>query len=306
MKRVIFPLLLLAVLLAVLLAGCKPVQSVTFLVASDMGRRGESEQQNIANLMTRHAEMTKVDFIAVAGDPIHDDGVASVEDEEWQLKFENVYAAESLQKIPWYVVSGNHEYMGNVQAILDYSNVSERWNAPARYFSVEYSVGRKQSAQLVFIDTSPLIDGYREGNYFDAGEQSIERQLYWLDSTLVASKSRWKIVIGHHPIYADTDKIESERLDMQQRVGKIIENRKADFYISGHIHNFQHIKPEGKKVNYIVNSSASSSRRVNPTEGTLFCNADPGYSAFTVSPKNVRFSFVNHTGTTVYEHVVEK
>ena len=290
--------------------GCTPVKDVNFIVSSDMGRRGESEQQNIANLMGLHAELTDIDFVAVAGDPIHDEGVTSVDDEEWQLKFENVYTAESLQKIPWYVISGNHEYHGNVQAVLDYSNISGRWNAPARYFSMEYPVGRKQKALFVFIDTAPMIDKYREGDeadeYSDAGKQSIEKQLYWLDSTLVASKGHWKIVIGHHPIYADTEKAESERTDMQERVGKILENRKADFYISGHIHNFQYIKPEGKTVNYIVNSSASRSREANPIEGTVFCNGDPGYSVFSVSADSVRFSFVNHTGKMIYKQAVGK
>ena len=295
-----------------LLVGCTPAppaKNITFIVASDMGRRGESEQQTIAALMTRQVELSDVDFVAVAGDPIHDDGVTSITDEEWQLKFENVYFTEPLQKTPFYVVSGNHEYRGNVQAILDYSGVSERWNAPARYYSMEHPLGKGQKALLVFIDTAPLIDRYRTGyddedneyeEYSDAGEQNMERQLFWLDPTLVASNSRWKIVIGHHPIYADTGKNKSERTDMQERVGKILENRKADFYISGHIHNFQYIKPEGKTVHYIVNSSASRSREVNPIERTVFCNSDPGYSVFTVSTDSVRFCFVNYTGETIY------
>ena len=129
MKRIV----LLILLLSIWSAGCKQSSSetLTFIVASDMGRRGVSEQKNIAEIMGRFAEQNRIDFVAVAGDPIHDQGVQSVTDEEWQLKFENVYNAESLQKLPFHVVSGNHEYRGNVQAILDYSDVSGRWNAPA-------------------------------------------------------------------------------------------------------------------------------------------------------------------------------
>jgi Icc-related predicted phosphoesterase len=307
MKRIFFSILFIAVLFGGCRDATRRVSTVDFIVASDMGRRGESEQQKIAALMSLHAEIIKIDFLAVAGDPIHDDGVQSTDDEEWKLKIEDVYTSSSLHAIPWYVVSGNHEYNGSVQAILDYTNVSERWNAPARYFSMERNVGRKQKALLVFIDTAPLIDKYRENSkYSDAGEQNIERQLFWLDSTLVASTGRWKIVIGHHPIYADTDKEASERTDMQERVGAILENRKVDFYISGHIHNFQYIRPEGKSVNYIVNSSASQSRNVQPIEGTIFCNGDPGYSVFTVLRDSVRFCFVNHTGETVYQGVVGK
>jgi len=307
MKRIALSFLLLSVLVG----GCRQSptkgqnENFTFIVASDMGRRGESEQQNIAGIMGRFAAENSVDFVAVAGDPIHDDGVTSITDEEWKLKFEDVYTAESLQKIPFYVVSGNHEYYGSVQAILDYSDVSERWKAPARYFTVQQPIGKSgQKALLVFIDTAPLIDRYRMGNYSDAGKQSMDRQLSWLDSVLVVSNDRWKFVIGHHPVYAETDKEESERTDMQERVGRILENRGVDFYICGHIHNFQHIKPGGSKVNYVVNSSASQSRPVKPIEGTIFCNPDPGCSVFTVSTDSVRFSFVNHTGMPVYEKAI--
>ena len=284
-----------------------PDRNLNFIVASDMGRRGESEQKNIAENMGRFAEQNRIDFVAVAGDPIHDNGVQSVTDEEWKLKFENVYTSESLQKLPFYVVSGNHEYRGNVQAVLDYSNVSERWNAPARYFSIERPVGKKgHKALIVFIDTTPLIDNYRKGGYSDAAEQSMERQLSWIDSVLVVSNNHWKIVIGHHPVYADTNKDESEMTDMQKRVGKILENRSVDFYICGHIHSFQHIKPDNHNVNYVVNSSASNSRPVNPIEGTIFCSPDPGYSVFTVSATQIRFLFINHTGEKIYEQTIVK
>ena len=285
-----------------------PENALNFLVANDMGRRGVSEQKNIATLMGKEAEFNMINFIAVAGDPIHDDGVKSTEDSEWKDKFENIYTATSLINTPWYVVSGNHEYHGSVQAILDYSKLSDRWKAPARYYSIEKSIVENGNKCLfVFIDTAPLIDKYRSGSeYSDAGKQNIEKQLKWIDSTLVSSKDRWKIVIGHHPVYADTDKAETERTDMQKRLGTILENRKADVYICGHIHNFQHLKPEGKTVNYIVNSSASQSRKVNKTDGTLFCNPNPGFTVCSVTQESFTFSFIDHKGETIYKYILKK
>jgi len=285
-----------------------PSNALNFMVANDMGRRGVSEQKNIATLMGKEAEFNMINFIAVAGDPIHDDGVKSTEDSEWKDKFENIYTATSLINTPWYVVSGNHEYHGSVQAILDYSKLSDRWKAPARYYSIEKSIVENGNKCLfVFIDTAPLIDKYRSGSeYSDAGKQNIEKQLKWIDSTLVSSKDRWKIVIGHHPVYADTDKAETERTDMQKRLGTILENRKADVYICGHIHNFQHLKPEGKTVNYIVNSSASQSRKVNKTDGTLFCNPNPGFTVCSVTQESFTFSFIDHKGETIYKYILKK
>lgn len=285
-----------------------PANALNFVVSNDMGRRGVSEQKNIATLMGKVAEYSQIKIIAVAGDPIHDNGVKSTDDSEWKDKYENIYTASSLMKIPWYVVSGNHEYHGNVQAILDYSKLSNRWKAPARYYSIEKTIGAGRNKCLfVFIDTTPLIDKYRtDANYSDAGKQDMQKQLSWIDSTLITSKDRWKIVIGHHPVYADTEKAETERTDMQKRVGTILENRKADVYICGHIHNFQHIKPEGKTVNYIVNSSASASRKVNVTEGTLFCNPNPGFTVCSVTQANFTFFFIDHKGETVYKYMIKK
>jgi DNA repair exonuclease SbcCD nuclease subunit len=313
MNRTVF----LVLLFAILFGGCKPTQStnqnesITFIVASDMGRRGESEQQQIAGLMGRAVEEHNVDFMAIAGDPIHDEGVKSIDDEEWNLKIEYVYTAPSLHAIPWYVISGNHEYNGSVPAVLAYSDVSKRWNAPARYFTFTRRIGNSaENCLFLFIDTAPLIDRYREDpERSDAGQQDIEAQLRFIESTLSLSDAKWKIVIGHHPVYAKTTKDLYERTDLQERVGKILESQGADFYICGHIHNFQHIKPTGKHVHYIVNSSASYSREVFETdevEGMLFGNPDPGYTLFTVLANSVKFSFINHTGQTVYEQTVEK
>jgi DNA repair exonuclease SbcCD nuclease subunit len=286
-----------------------PKRALNFMVANDMGRKGVSEQKNIATLMGKESDFNTIKFVAVAGDPIHDNGVKSISDTEWEAKYESIYTASTLMDIPWYVVSGNHEYHGSVQAILDYSNVSNRWKAPSRYYTVEKIIDKKgNKCLLVFIDTAPLIDKYRadSSDYSDAGKQDLEKELKWIDSTLAVSDDRWKIVIGHHPVYADTDKSESERTDMQKRVGTILENRKADLYFCGHIHNFQHIKPEGKTVNYIVNSSASSSRKVNTINGTLFCNPDPGFTLCSVTREKFTFFFINNKGETVYNYTIKK
>ena len=96
---------------------------------------------------------------------------------------------------------------------------------------------------------------------------------------------------------------------MQERVGVLFEKYGVDFFICGHIHNFQHINRASSNVHYIVNSSASLSRpvhEIDEVEGVVFANPDPGFSVFTVSADNVRFFFVNHMGERVYEGGVVK
>jgi DNA repair exonuclease SbcCD nuclease subunit len=285
-----------------------PNDNLNVVIANDMGRRGVSEQKNIAELMGDVVNCNKISFLAIVGDPIHDEGVQSVDDEEWNLKIENIYTAPALYTLPWYVISGNHEYHGNVQAILDYSQKSERWHAPARYFSLTRSISNTgKKCLFVFVDTSPMIDKYRNSTeYSDAGLQDMNAQLSWIRQTLESSDADWKIVFGHHPVYAYTEKTASERTDIQKRLQPLLENNGVAFYICGHIHNFQHIRPEGAKVEYIVNSSASKSREAKPIAGTIFCNPDSGFSVMSVSTDSINYYMENQEGKVIYSYVVKK
>ena len=162
---------------------------------------------------------------------------------------------------------------------------------PDRYYAKSFELDGGASLKVVFIDTTPLIGKYHEESeekYPDVADQNIERQLQWLDSTLRTSDETWKVVIGHHPIYAETPKDEIEREDMQQRVDPILRKYGVDLYICGHIHNFQHLKPAGSGIEYVVNSSGSLARKVSPVEGTVFCSSEPGFSVVSASDKDLK------------------
>jgi len=278
-------------------------KALNFIVASDLGRNGYYEQKPIAELLGKYAENIEIEFIAAAGDIHHFNGVASTSDPLWMTNYELIYSHPELM-IDWFVVCGNHEYMGNTQVVLDYSGVSRRWIAPARYYTNVFEIDDSTTLRLVFIDTTPLIDKYREDSnkYPDAGKQDMQRQLFWMDSVLVNSSEKWKIVIGHHPVYAQTSKVDSERIDMQTRVAPILEKYGVDVYYSGHIHNFQHIQPADSRVEYVVNSSASLSRKVKSIEGTMFCSDKAGFTVCSVTNDSLEFLFVDGKGNILYRY----
>lgn len=274
---------------------------LNFFLANDLGRNGYYEQKPIAELMGKMAETIDIECIVAAGDIHHFEGVRSTQDPLWNTNYELVYSHPELM-LPWYAILGNHEYRGNTQAVLDYTQVSARWNMEARYYTkVLENDGVK--LRLVMLDTSPLISKYRKDSekYPDAVLQDDNRQLAWLDSVLTVAKEKWVLVVGHHPIYAETNKSNSERNDMQKRVDTLLRKHKnVDMYLCGHIHNFQHIRMTGSSIDYVVNSSASLSRPVKTTEGTKFCSPEAGFSLITADNNNLILHMINAKGKVIY------
>lgn len=278
------------------LKGC-----FNFYVANDLGRNGYYDQKPIAELMGKMAGEVGPEFVVAAGDVHHFEGVRSVNDPLWMTNYELIYSHPDLM-IDWFPVLGNHEYRGSTQAVLDYTNMSRRWNMKSRYYTQTYTTDDGQSIRLVYLDTAPLIDKYRNDSlsYPDAYKQDMNRELAWTDSVLTVSTEKWKIVIGHHPIYAETPKSADERSDMQARLDPILRKHNVDMYICGHIHNFQHIRIKGSDIDYVVNSSASLSRKVKLTEGTQFCSSEPGFSICSVSKKGLFVYMINKKGEIIY------
>ena len=275
----------------------------TFLIASDLGRNGYYDQRPVAEMMGAVADITGPEFVAALGDTHHFMGVQSTRDPLWQTNFEWIYKHPELM-ILWHPVMGNHEYRGSTQAVLDYTAVSRRWDMPDRYYSMTEPVSDDDEALLLFIDTTPLIDKYRNDPvvHRDAGMQSMEQQLAWIDTTLASSDAEWKVVMGHHPVYAGTTKDISERSDLQQRLQPLLDAHDVDVSVCGHIHNFQHIRVPGSEVDYIVNTSASQTREVVPFEGTLFASPDPGFTLCTITETDLIITFVNDEGEIIYQY----
>ena len=274
---------------------------LNFYLANDLGRNGYYDQKPIAELMGRMAENVDIECVIAAGDVHHFEGVRSVNDPLWMTNYELIYNHPELM-IPWYAILGNHEYRGNPQAVIDYTNISGRWNMPARYYTFVLE-NDGITIRMVMVDTAPLIDKYRKDSqkYPDACKQDINQQLNWIDSVLTSAKEDWVIVVGHHPIFAETGKDDSERLDLQKRLDSVLhKHANVDMYLCGHIHNFQYIRPKDSKIDYVVNTSGSLSRKVKPIEGTQFCSDESGFSLITADKKELTLHMINRTGKVIY------
>lgn len=274
---------------------------INLYLANDLGRNGYYDQKPIAELMGRMGETIGPKCVIAAGDIHHFNGVASVNDPLWTTNYEQIYSHPELM-IDWFPVLGNHEYRGNTQAVLDYGQISRRWMMPSRYYTKVFNK-KGLSLRVVFIDTTPLINRYRKEytTYPDARKQNDVAQLQWLDETLRNAHEDWVIVVGHHPIYAETSKPQEERDDMQKKVLPLLHKyNNVAFYACGHIHNFQHIRKSNDKIDYVVNSSASLARKVNPIDGTQFCSSEPGFSVISATSSQLNLYMIDKEGKVLY------
>lgn len=276
-------------------------QNVNFILASDLDKRGCYDQQVIANLMGEMAKKVKPEAIFLSGDAHHGNGVKSAYDDDWKERFEDIYTHPKLKKVDWMAAIGNHEYMGNPQGVVEYSEVNPHWTVTDRYYTRVFKKGGL-TIRFIMLDTTPLIDRYRNSKkHKDAKNQDKEAQLQWLNDVLSQAKEDWVIVAGHHPIHAYTTKSKAERVAMQEAVNSIL--RKHDnvaMYLCGHIHSFQHLREKGCDIDYLVSSSASQARSVKRTKGTVYCSPEPGFSVISASKKRLSVHMIDKNGNILH------
>ncbi len=279
--------------------------SLSFIVLGDWGKYGRQNQKEVAAQMIKYGKIHDTRFVITTGDNFYPVGVRSITDTHWQLSYEDVYIKDSLP-VNWYPVLGNHDYLSNPQAQIEYASVSDRWVMPGRHYAIKQKVNGADSLLLVFTDTSPFISYYHRPEYTmaDLKTQDTAAQTRWLQATLKASADRWKIVVGHHPFYSVG--AHGDNPDLIKRHKPILLQNKTDFYIAGHDHDLQYLKQPNEELHYLVSGGGSENRSVQPNAETLFAQATPGFLIITLYSKKAHFYFYDKDGQLLYQQQIDK
>lgn len=279
-------------------------EALNFVLIGDWGRHGHHHQRRVAEQMGRTAAMFDSRFTVSVGDNFYENGVDSVTDTQWLSSFEDVYTASSLQT-PWKVILGNHDYRGNVQAQLDYTKHSSRWQMPARYYMETLKLPEGATAAFYYLDTSPLIKKYY-GSKVQVDGQDAQAQLDWLDAKLAANTADWNIVIGHHPIYTAHEKEDGyeppDQLDLIARLNPILEKHNVPIYICGHDHLLQAVKMGN--ISYICTGAGSETYQPGPAIRGGFVSGAHGFMVARLSAKRFAYSFVDEQGNALYSQSI--
>jgi acid phosphatase len=279
--------------------GASP-QALNFIVFGDWGRRGERDQKEVAEQMGKAAQSINARFIISVGDNFYENGVASVDDKQWKLSFENVYTAPSLQ-VPWYAILGNHDYHVNCDAQIAYSKMSSRWNMPSRYYMQSHQIDKDVTADFFYIDTTPMVRSYYD-RFFEEGTrdqvitQNVPEQMDWFKQALAASKAQWKIVFAHHPIYSGGE--HGDTSELIETVLPLLHEHKVQAYFNGHDHDLQHLM--AGEVNLFCSGAGSQVRPTRETTHTKFAKASSGFTTVSLGPEKIDICMIDNFGKLLY------
>ena len=218
--------------------GPEKSQSTAVLVFGDQGT-GDEGQKTVAKAMTKICLQGLCGQDAlVLGDNFYPTGVKDQNDTQFREKFELPYQALRVWGMKFHVVLGNHDYgftylknplrqNGSFQAQIDYTSKGTGWHMPARYY--KFSTG---AVDYFALDTN----GPNDCTVFDDAQEQ------WLRLGLQESKSLWKVVFAHHPVFSA-----GEHGDTALLVKKLLPIlcEHADLYLSGHDHDLQVLGARG-------------------------------------------------------------
>lgn len=254
------------------LGNCGP-QKTAFLAFGDFGM-GTATQTQVANTMVNYCKENNCDFVTLLGDNFYPNGVTSSNDPNWKVKFEEPYKELVMN---FYPSLGNHDYFGNIEAQLEYSQINPKWKFPSRYYTFTECV-----VQFFVIDT----------------EKFDEAQALWLSEAINLSTAKWKIVVGHRPIFSHGGHGDNEKL--KETLLPLIKN-KVDFYLSGHDHDLEYLVKD-YDPEFVVSGAAAESRPVGTGKSTLFSESTEGFAYIKITPKEATVRFIDKNGELLFKH----
>jgi hypothetical protein len=133
-------------------------------------------------------------------------------------------------------VLGNHDWNTSREGAMAQVGFLER----SPLYSMDgifYRAPAAPGVDVFAIDTSVLLAGAgsaRRAWLMPRGEE--QRMLTWLEQALAASSARWKLVIGHHPLWSSSSAMQSARL---RALLLPVLCPHADVYLAGHEHTLE-------------------------------------------------------------------
>jgi len=258
----------------------QPVRVVGF---GDFGS-GTQSQRDVAAAIVTLAKAEPFDLGITFGDNFYPTGMTGTDDPRWRDWWETLYGPLG---ITFYPSLGNHEWYSDDGAAAELAYHSPTWRFPSPYYT--YTAG---SAQFFVLDTTELS----------------EKQVLWLDRAIASSTARWKVVYGHHPIFAPERNAKSGNYMayMRTRLWPVLKGR-VDAYLCGHQHAMAHMDSVDGVHFFMSGGGGSALGKVaKNAPGALFAESKFGFLTLDVDASRMKISIYDTDGKTFDSEVITK
>jgi len=296
----------------------------------DVGE-GNTAQREVGIVIRDLCAAEGCDFAVLLGDNIYDSGVTSIDDPQWNMKFEDPY--RDIPDMPFYAVLGNHDYGGELSVggislgdygglgnefdrgpiEVAYTAVSSKWEMPETFYTFQHG-----NVGFIALDTNSILwDDTTNGD-----------QLAWWPTAMAeVAGADWVITLGHHPYLSngahgdagDYEAIEVGGTDIPIPVPIMDGENVRDFFngyicgyadvsFSGHDHNRQWINEPGAcgGTELIISGAGAKVKDFDRTDrnATHWQDATtPGLMYVVIDGDNFYGRWMNQRGETEYERM---
>ena len=279
-----------------------------FYILGDMGS-GSKSQKNVSNAMYEHIKETnhKDTFVCGLGDNIYECGCSSIDDVQFEDKFEEPYR-NIPDDIKFYMCLGNHDYgdiilgghpIHQINYGIESQKMGKKWYMPSSYYTF-----KKGNIEFFVIDTN-----FDEPNYTD----DINNQLQYLIQKINASKAKWKVVYGHHTWRSIAGHGNADD-KLEGFLDELLKKATFDVYMCGHDHNKQVINMNlhDKDVTLIVCGTGgkvyhdlNNYENLNDSD-LIFSSSNLGYGYCEEMKNRLIFIFYNEKNDIEFIHPIDK
>ena len=264
-----------------------------FLVFGDQGT-GSENQKRVARGLEEQC-LSGIDGVLLLGDNFYPNGVLSIDDVQWQEKFEDIYSGPCLRQTPFFVTLGNHDYKGSPLAVIDYGKKSKRWVSPGRFYRIQFS------------DLLELIDF--DSTIADWCFEEKDCSLTFLKKSLERPRTAaWRLVAGHHPLRSSSTKgFTYDGNDPRAFFLRKTICGKADFGLFGHSHHLEVRQDSDCETPFaILGAGGGDLAKVKAYQNPLFLHEGLGFGDLTLTQTELKLVIRSESGIELFEKVIKK
>jgi 3',5'-cyclic AMP phosphodiesterase CpdA len=223
-----------------------------FVSVADTGT-GAKGQYAVAKAMTNYHSKNPYELVVLAGDNIYTNG----EIEKINEVFERPYAELLKKGVKFQACLGNHDIRSN--------NGNDQLKYAAFNMKDRYYTYSRDHVQFFVLDTN--------------GNADMKTQLTWLEKELTKSLAPWKIVYGHHPIYASG--VYGSNPEFIKVFTPIFQKHNVQLYINGHEHHYERTKAINGTT-YLICGAGAGTRPVGKNEWTEYSTERLSFATYEV------------------------